>query len=129
MSDIISRPLSAEGRANFDRIFRKPAVASARAERVVLCRTDTGVDIKGEALEAVLGMNDWVDARIAEHQAAVQSEPQAEKAPEKAPEQVIEVPMCELQWIVPRPGQLYRFHVVPDCTACKRAAGPYANDS
>ena len=114
MSDIVSRPYSKQGREHYDRIFRKPGIPE----------TDCGNNKQPVSIQAteVVGMHFVnyeqsiadLEARVAEFQ---------------DPEEVIEMGLCEVPYIGLRPGQLYRFVVMPGCEKCAAAAAPYANET
>lgn len=42
-------------------------------------------------------------------------------------EKVVELALCEVDWIFLRPNQLYRFIAIPGCEACQLLASQYAS--
>ncbi len=48
-----------------------------------------------------------------------------QKIDETATEEVIEMALCEVPFLMLRPGVLYRFVEMPGCDACAAAAAPY----
>lgn len=49
----------------------------------------------------------------------------AELMPHTHEEKVVEIALCEVDWIFLRPNQLYRFVPIPGCELCHGLAAQY----